>query len=334
MVVETEVRVPVTSTQDTTTTRSPEPVRVLYVAGMPRSGSTLLDLMLGQMAGHCDVGELFYVFHSGVQRDLLCACGVEFSGCPFWQEVGRRAFGGWSALDVDRVLALQADVDRTSRIPAMLAARFLPRFRARLAEYGDVMVRLYRAVGEVGQSPVVVDSTKRPSLAVILAKRPDVDLRLVHIVRDPRGVVHSWSKAVRVPDRAGPRAHMKTRSAVQITRRWLTVNAMSELVGRADMPSCRIRYEDLVRDPRAVLSSVAAVSGAAGATDGRDPFPFLDEQGLHLGSSHTVAGGRIRMRRGVLPLRLDEEWRHGLRGRRRRAVDVVTAPLRARYGYR
>ena len=40
------------------------------------------------------------------------------------------------------------------------------------------------------------------------------------------------------------------------------------------------------------------------------------------------------MRTGVMPLRLDDAWRSALTGPRRRAVDVVTGPLRRRYGYR
>lgn len=311
---------------------APPPVRVLYIAGMPRSGSTLLDLMLGQVPGHCDVGELFYVFRTGVQKDLLCACGQHFSACPFWTEVGQKAFGGWDPALVEHLLELQDDVDRTSRIPALLAGRLLPAFSRRAAEYGDAMVTLYRAIAEVSGAGVVVDSTKRPSLSVLLARRPDVDLRQVHVVRDPRGVVFSWTKAVEVPAGAGPRARMRTRSPVQITRRWLTVNLMAGAVGRA-VPSTRVRYEDLVEDPRGALTEILRVS-APEQPVGPETLAFLGDDGLHLGSSHTVAGGRIRMRTGIMPLRLDDAWRTGLAGARRRAVDVVTGPLRRRYGYR
>jgi hypothetical protein len=60
----------------------------------------------------------------------------------------------------------------------------------------------------------------------------------------------------------------------------------------------------------------------------------LTPGGVRLGSSHTVAGGRVRMRTGVLPLRLDDEWRTALPASLRRFVSAATWPLRRRYGYR
>ncbi len=71
-----------------TDTGSDGPVDVVFVGGMPRSGSTLLDLLIGQLPGHCDVGELFYMWQGGAKRDQRCACGEHFSRCPFWTAVG------------------------------------------------------------------------------------------------------------------------------------------------------------------------------------------------------------------------------------------------------
>ena len=75
-----------------------EAVRVLYVGGVPRSGSTLTDLVLDQLPGHVSVGELFYLFRNGIRMDSACGCGEPFSACPFWVAVGDRAVGGWANL--------------------------------------------------------------------------------------------------------------------------------------------------------------------------------------------------------------------------------------------
>jgi hypothetical protein len=306
-------------------------VRVLYIGGMARSGSTLLDLMLGQLPAHCDVGELFYLWREGLDRDLKCGCGERFSACPFWVEVGRVAFGGWDRVDLERVLAIQADVDRTSRLPAILGARYLPGFRSRLDEYTAVLTALYTAIRTVSGAEVVVDSTKRPSLAYILRRAPGIDLRLVHLLRDPRGVVYAWTKSVRMPDDASAKEYMERRSPRLISRRWVTVTLMTATLRRLGVPTALVRYEDLVRDPAPALRRIAAVSTG-------NPEPdlsgFLTPDGLQLGESHTVFGGRVRMRTGVMPLRLDEEWRSALPAPLRRFVSAATWPLRRRYGYR
>lgn len=307
-------------------------VTVLYVGGMPRSGSTLLDLMLGELAGHCEVGEVFYLWQSGVERNFRCACGEPFAGCPFWSKVGELAYGGWSAVDLAEVYRLQRRVDATSRVPLVLAAGLLPGFRRSLDRYIAIVTPLYRAVAEVSGAPVVVDSTKRPSLAYILRRAPGIDLRLVHVVRDPRGVAYSWSQAVELPEGTALRKHMKTRSPVLIGRRWVTVNAMLAWLGWLGVPRVRLRYEDLVREPRAVLTRVAALTGDV--TGQRDPLGFLDGTTFTHRGSHTVAGGRIRMRHGAITLVLDEKWRREYAPSRRRLVAALTWPFRWVYGYR
>ena len=265
--------------------------RVLYVGGMPRSGSTLLTWMLGELPQHVAVGELFYLWSPGITRNQLCGCGRSFSDCPFWQQVGETAFGGWDAVDTERVVTLLADVDKTSRIPGILLAGLLPSFRRRVEEYLGLMERVYGAISRVSGGATVVDGSKRPSLAYLLRASREVDLRVVQIVRDPRGVVHSWSKQVQLPPGSGSRGYLKVRSTRQITRRWITVNAMIRLIGRTGVPLMVVRYEDLVREPKRIISQIAEFSGLS---TGADPAGFVDGSSVHLERAHMVEGGRVR----------------------------------------
>ena len=310
--------------------RSDDAVTVLYVGGMPRGGTTLLDLMLGQLPGHVAVGELFYIWLTGVERDRLCGCGKPFHDCEFWQAVGEKAFGGWDAVDVAAMKRLVRSVDRTAYLPLLLAPRAKPGFAADLQEYQETLATLYRAVAEVSGCRVVVDSSKRPSLAYALRTAPGVDLRVVHIVRDPRGVVQSWSKEVPIPEGAGARGYLKKRSAREVTRRWVTVHSLIAALGRLGVPEETMRYEDIVRDPVAAVRAAAALTGTE-LTD--DDLGFLTPEGLVVDQHHTVAGGRIRFHDGPMPLRLDEKWRRDLPPRTRRLVETFTWPLRTHYGY-
>lgn len=306
-------------------------VTVLYVGGMPRGGTTLLDLMLGQLPGHVAVGEVFYVWLTGVERDRLCGCGQTFRSCPFWQEVGQRAFGGWDRIDLPEMKRLIHRVDRTVYLPLLLAPRLHPGFARRLRRYQDTMTRLYAAVADVSGQPVVVDSSKRPSLAHALRTAPGIDLRVVHMLRDPRGVVHSWGSEVAIPEGAGARSHLRKRSPRLIVRRWVTVNAMIGALRRLGVPATVLRYEDLVRDPRTAMRSAAALTGTP-LTD--DDLHFLSPDGLVIEPHHTVAGGRIRFRSSPMALKLDERWRREMSPRRRTFVQVATWPSRLFYDYR
>lgn len=307
----------------------PAPVRLLYVGGVPRSGSTLADLMIGQLPGHIGVGELYYLWTDGPRHNVRCACGVLFADCPFWTEVGGRAFGGWSETLVEEMLGLQQRVDRTARIPALLGAPAGSRFARAADRYTRRLTALYRAIADTSGASVVVDSSKRPSLAFALRRDPDVDLAVAHVVRDPRGVAYSWRK--RVPDGATHRGDMPRWSLATVSRRWITVNAAVGALRRFGVPGVRVRYEDLIADPASQLTRIAALhrTGVSAAD-----LDFLAEGGVRPASTHTIAGSRIRHAGGVLPLRLDEEWRTSLPATQRRLVTLATAVSRWRYGYR
>lgn len=315
----------------TATDPSEEPVDVLFVGGMPRSGSTLLDLLIGQLPGHCDVGELFYMWQGGLKRDQRCSCGEPFSACPFWGAVGQHAFGGWDRVDVEEVLRLQRHVDTTARLLLRPLARVSPTYRRRTARYLELTRRIYRAVAEVSGARVVVDSTKRPSTAYLLASDPGVRLRVVHMVRDPRGVLNSWSREVPLPEGGGARDHLKKRPARQILRRWVTVNLMIGGLGRRGVPLLRLRYEDMVADPRTAMTAVLALSGK---TVGPDDLAYIGPDGVNRAVSHAPTGGRVRFRTGPMPLTLDEKWRRELPASRQRLATLVCGPLMRQYQYR
>src|SRR3954451_1694490 len=82
----------------------------LYVMSRPHSGSTILDILLGNTAMVESVGQL--VSDMG-KLDNPCACGATIRACPFWREVRSRveAAGiGWD--EAVRTRVRQAHVRR------------------------------------------------------------------------------------------------------------------------------------------------------------------------------------------------------------------------------
>jgi hypothetical protein len=303
-------------------------VPVLFIGGLGRSGSTLVDRLLGQIPGYCSVGEIYFLWGDGLQRGRPCSCGQPLTRCPFWAEVGQLAYGGWSHIDAARALSLQRSLDRTLKIPLLLAPRLSSRFCRQLEEYTRLLTPLYAAIRDVSGARVVVDSSKFPSTAYLLRRTPGVDLHLAQLVRDPRGVVYSWSKRP-TPSQAVERWTPGTWPPRLAARRWLTVNAVFEGLGHLGPPHLLLRYEDLIADPAVQLTRVA------GLVDGTSPdLDFVHGDKVDLHPSHLFAGNPMRAQLGPTALRLDEEWRERLSPGEQRIVEVVTAPLRRRYGYR
>jgi UDP-N-acetylglucosamine transferase subunit ALG13 len=302
-------------------------VTVLYIGGAGRSGSTLLDRLLGRLPGFVSAGEVVHLWRRGLLEDQLCGCGERFSDCPHWQKVGQLAFDGWGNVAPDPILALQRSADRNRYIPAMSWPRIAPRRASAIEDYGERLSPLYAAIADAADAKVVVDSSKHPSTAFLLARTPGIDLRLVHLVRDPRGVAYSWSRRVRRPEVVDRDEYMPSPGPVRSSFEWLAFNELFEGLRRTGIPSVRVRYEDLAQDTPLQMGRVLSL-----ASDVVDANHGSEELGLPV--AHTVSGNPMRFETGPLTVRVDEEWRQRMSPADRRLVDAIATPLLGRYGYR
>jgi hypothetical protein len=297
--------------------------RVLYLGGLGRSGTTLVERLLGELPSVCALGEIVHLWQRDILDDERCGCGARFSACTFWKRVGERAFGGWSTVDVARVHALRDAVERTRHIPRL--AKPSPE----VLEYASFYTRVYRAAAEVSGAAVVVDSSKHSALAHVLRWAVDIDLRVVHVVRDARGVAYSWTKTVSRPETDGideMTRYSPSRSALL----WNAHNAAFGLLARRGVPVHRVRYEQFLADPRAALTDLAAYAGVpVGGAD----LKFVGDGHADLGVGHSAAGNPMRFTVGRLALRRDDAWTVALPPRQRRLVGAVCAPMLRAYGY-
>jgi hypothetical protein len=304
-------------------------VKVVYIGGSGRSGSTLLGLLLGELPGYFSAGELRFVWRRGLAENRLCGCGERFRDCSFWSAVGEAAFGGWDAVDPQALLDLEGRLNRHRFIPAMLRPGAAPRFQHDLERYRAILASLYGAVQQVSGCEVLVDGTKEAQYAFLLRDAAGIDLRVIHLVRDSRGVAFSWNKAFsdNGSDALAPLDHVPpARSAVL----WEAENALFHLLARLGAPSALLRYETLVASPRRELERVLAEVGLPIATEALD---FLEQDRVPLARQHSVSGNPMRFHDGAVALNVDEEWRNGMRRADRSLVSLITFPLLLRYGY-
>jgi hypothetical protein len=300
--------------------------RVLFLGGLGRSGTTLVERLLGELPGVCALGEVVHMWQRDILDDERCGCGARFSACTFWKRVGDRAFGGWSGVDVARVHALRAAVERTRHIPRLAAANEPP---AEAREYAAFYAKVYAAAAEVAGARVVVDSSKHSALAHVLRWADDVDLRVVHVVRDARGVAYSWTKTVARPESDGT-DQMTRYSPGRSALLWNAHNAAFGLLARRGVPVRRVQYENFLADPRTALRELASYAQIPIA---ESDLRFLGESHADLSVGHSAAGNPMRFTVGRLQLRRDDAWVRALPTGQRRIVGAVCAPMLRAYGY-
>lgn len=303
---------------------------IIYIAGSGRSGSTLLERTLGEMPGFVNVGELIDLPRRTVSKGERCGCGSAFAECPFWSRVGEMAFGGWESAPLAELHQLQFRVARQRR---MLRLAALPlageAFRADLAEYGAHYSRLYQAIAASSGASYVVDASKWPAQALALAKA-GLDVRVIHLIRDVRGVAYSLSKRQTRPQAAGGEAGMMVRKPpVGGAARWVACQAEAELLRGPGVPVARERYEDFVRQPRQTVERALAKLGV--------PLPqpshlaHIGDGSVTLGPSHGISGNPGRFREGDITLAADTAWREKMGRRDKIMVTAIGLPLMMRY---
>ena len=201
---------------------------------------------------------------------------------------------------------------------------------AAYSEYADALGRQYRAIAESSGGRVVVDSSKMASDALLADTIPGINLKVIHLIRDPRGVTWSWRKQMRQP---GPQGRaMQRQHPIATAARWDAYNAFAELLlaPRLGDRFRRLRYEDLLADPKGQLSDLARWIGVDATelpVSGRPPQLSVERP------THPVWGNPVRTSSGTITLREDEEWRDRLPSLDRVMATVATLPFLLRYRY-
>ncbi|MEZ5411245.1 MAG: sulfotransferase [Acidimicrobiales bacterium] len=306
--------------------------KVLFIGGLGRSGSTLVERLLNEWPQTFAVGETVHLWERGVRNRERCGCGLAFDQCPHWQEVGRRAFGRWDEVDLDRIIGLRWSVDRSRRLPAILRAhrtgRPGPEQLAYLDHLRSVLLAAAATAAAGTDDLVLLESSKHLSTAALLSLDPALDVRLLHLVRDPRGVAYSWTKEVARPE-AGDEL-MPRYSPARTAARWMTDNLGFEVLARR-VPSLRMGYEDFLADP---VTWLYRIGGLLDLPPDSVETGFLRGSTAHLSTPmHSVAGNPLRFGGSDTTLRLDDAWRRSLPRRDRSLVTALTSPLLTAYGY-
>jgi hypothetical protein len=308
-------------------------VKVLFLAGKGRSGGTLLANLLGQVPGFFNVGELNRLWDEGLVKNYSCGCGLPVRECPTWRAILKEADAllGDSPLvpladarvDID-----QAAVARWPKLLPLLRARVDRRDRWKALErYTTATAAVYRAITTVTGARVIVDSSRLPTEPVGLGLVPGVDVRIGHLVRDPRAVVFSWKRRKQLTDPRAADEHMPTYSASFTAMSWLVRNCVVEILTRRHQ-SIVVHYDDLACEPAAVLRALGAlVDEPVGSLE------FLTSDTAAMVPTHSVGGNPVRMISGAVAIKPDEEWRDAISGRDRTVSTIVALPLLHRYGF-
>lgn len=299
----------------------PKSIKVIYVMGPGHTGSTILDIVLGYHQDIEGVGELNKIHRLGWSKglDRKCACGATIPDCPFWSHVRERWTDLTSSDEILDYVVLQNRYENSRRGWLWLLGNTVKPSR-KFLDYASKTTALYRAILAESGRAVVVDSSLVPRRGYALSLMPGVDLRLIHYVRDGRGIIWSLKR---------PGRKKKPQSAWRTIYYWLSANAQSAVVyGRVRKTNRRlIRYEDFVTNTPRVLTEISSLVDLD-----------MTQLTTHMGNGklikarHTAHGNRVRMEKEIR-LKGNFNWIDELPEKDDRLFWWVAGWLARRFGY-
>jgi hypothetical protein len=300
---------------------STQPITVLYIAGYERSGSTVLTKALGEMPGVFAAGELRNIWQRSFIDNIPCGCGQPFSDCELWNAIIERGYGG---RDQAKPRWMIAHRPGPREVPLMVVPGGDRLLRQRHRAYFEELGRLYRAIVDVTGARIIVDSSKSVSYGDSLHLVPGLDVRVVHIVRDPRGIQQSLIRR-----KQSGHARLSSHNLTRNSMTWNVSNALHEVmnIGRRSR-YIRIRYEDFVADPTETFRQIARLVG-----EPEMAVPTVSDGVIQLQPNHIMGGSPNRHETGSIALRPDNRWLEDMTAGDRKAVTRLTFPMLRHYGY-
>lgn len=301
-------------------------LRFIYLTSPPFSGSTLFSFLANTHPQIASVGEMTGPVPSQDPDTYRCSCGERIRACEFWRQVAARMHERHFAFDCGsfdtRIRLGTGALSQRLLIGSLLsnafeemrdsALRLWPSQNRRLQYLLARNEALAASVLQVTGKPVFLDSSKNPMAIGHLSRRPGIDLRVVHLVRDVRGAGLSkrknkdetnWSRAITA---------------------WVRQNRTIERQLQR-LPAgtwIRIRYEDMCRAPTGTMNQFFQFCG----------LPPLGLPQDFSSVRHHIVGNRMRLVNAG-QVRLDEEWRRALTPKEVESAMRIAGTMHLRYGY-
>jgi hypothetical protein len=291
-----------------TTSDSENRPHIIYIAGDGRSGSTLLARVLGEIDGFVNLGEAAqHLLNPGMRsRNIACECGLGPEQCTQWA----------SLLNEVDFQVLDAGCE-TMRVRWFLRLKnHWTRRNENCVEVLGELERFYVNVAAATGNNVLVDSSKYPSAAFLLAQSDIVTTSIIHLVRDPRSVIASWGHA---------KGYLRKHSSVKSLVQWALLNTYVERLSDSCPRVRTIRYETFTQSPRECVADLMKWMDLPGE------LPFRSEDSAYLTSQHGLAGNPDRSESGWVTI---ADRTKEFRGFRSWLIGALLAPWMKRYGYR
>ena len=296
-----------------------EKIKLIYIASNGRSGSTLLDLLLGAHPNIWTLGEFQVLPWEIITPRQFCGCGKRVVDCNFWGSI----LDEWHSIIHEgtihnfRISHGKGKVLRFDEICHMLfgdTSKISYHIRKYGRENADIIRDVIRQASKQKNIKYVVDASKDPYRLRWLAQSKCFEIYAVHLIKDPRSFVFSMTK----------NKSFKLSKVIRMNIRYVIENAIISFMKKYLSPGryVKINYEKMAADPQNTMIKLFDFFG-------------IKTEGYHINNfrslNHAISGNKMRFeQRGIS---LDERWRSALPLKHQLLTKLLCMISARRYGY-
>lgn len=165
-------------------------LRIIYILGLGRSGSTLTTTLLNFHPNIISVGEVNRILTKGLNS--ICSCGKELEKCHFWSRIFNNIIYELN-ISVNEIKFIMEDKEDK--------VHFFNPFKYVNQKYIDLNRAFYSEVSKESGNNIIVDSSK--NIMRYFSIRKYFEINTITVIRNPFGVCWSLLKRHREGNRVG-----------------------------------------------------------------------------------------------------------------------------------
>lgn len=273
-------------------------IKLIYISSNGRSGSTLLDMLIGIHSKCFTLGEFQVLPIDYLYNTQPCGCNRRVDSCDFWADIIEqnkniiingtiskfRNFGYGKVLRWNELQEIYLNINKSD-------------FNL-IKKYGQenflVLKSVFEKVKKSKDVYYLVDASKDPYRLKWLAQSGYFDLNVLHIIKDPMAFVYSMIKEEKSFIK---KMYLTLRMSIRwVIENLIIVKVANKYIGKRKY--LKIKYEKLASDHTVQLQSI---------------FNFLkiydhsisDNRFRHY--NHAISGNKMRNENNSIYL--DEKWK-------------------------
>ncbi len=302
---------------------------LVYIMGRGHSGSTVLDLLLGNSNEIESVGE----FISGcVSYNRKCSCGKDFKSCNYWMKI-RKNYEKSNNFKWEESCK---QVKKISHIKYFIKILFASLNNSEFIEYAIINNKLFHSIAQNSNKRYVVDSSKEVTRGLFLLKYT-CNTKIIHLVRNPESILSS--NYYRIKNGKGFKFLRKTYENKNLMPLllfmscfgWIIGNLLAELIKIRFYNKKRvliIRFEDLNNDSSNTLKQISDFIEVD-----LEPIIINIQRKIEMEIGHNIGGNHMRMQ-GKFYFKKGNEIKRPLPKIYKILTRLIAWPLMLKYKYR